>query len=655
MMKFLRRFRQVSAPEQDRADLISSLAALTPDASYTDQVQALSDIMDWIRLPIFTEDENPLRSRTIRIKFLFQFLERNPEHAQNLARTIQSFIIPGDAVGLYCMTGISENTGFLNELTNRLVKRILPEVHEEKDLAEKFHFIFSNEQDADWLENAYEEIIPLFLDFSRKHEINFTAAYEDTNTALSILGSHVVVLATSQEIRTRLIIQRLADLSFISLDKAINTNAPATEIYELIQLCREDLQGVRQNIDETGVSVDLILKLEKIHSLLSRIEMIYMVRESQSEEKIQLISSLLARLIRAKLKGLGVKEYLQENLHLLTRKIVERAGERGVHYIIQGPEDQKPLFVAACWAGVLTAFTAIGKYSIGIMELPLFFEWFFFFVNYAISFLLLQKFHLALSSKQPAYMASALSFTFEEFKFDRRLDTVSKMIRKITRSQVIATLGNLVLVIPLIVVLDTIWFLISGDHIVSRGEARDILSKHHPLESLTIFYAALTGVFLWISSVVAGWMENWLVFRNIPLAIKQSPVMNRLFSKEKLESISSNLAGTLGGISGNLTIAFLLATPIMISKVTAIPMDIRHVTLATGTMMLSLCSLGWELAYWPHYLMVIISVIIIGILNFSVSFYCSVRMAAIAREIDSKYLKIIFRNAFKKRRPESVE
>src|SRR5690606_37234414 len=186
---------------------------------------------------------------------------------------------------------------------------------------------------------------------------------------------------------------------------SINRQAPDGEILSEIRACRLSLGVIRMGIELSGVSVELIYLLEKIEALLNRVEMILYLRYTdEPEAQAVAISRFVGRLIRDDLMGMRVKDYLYQNLHMLTRKIVERAGDKGDAYIAGSQEERRELFVAASWAGVLTAFTALIKYWIGVGDFPLFFEGFFFFVNYAIGFLLMQRWHLALSSKQPAYM-----------------------------------------------------------------------------------------------------------------------------------------------------------------------------------------------------------------------------------------------------------
>lgn len=653
MLKAIHRLKLALQPELIPADLASLLQALDPENSYQERMDALGQLMDWIRLPVNTRgpEEIPefVHSRDVRFKFLFNFLDRNPTEAEYFAKILDELIVPGGSVGLYCLTGLTENHGFVNELTNRLVSRILPESYTEKDLSEAFQVLFTEEEDAIWLESSFKNNFHFIHEFILKHNISVEPLRKDLQDAKVILGAQLASIGTSSDIRRRLESKKLIDSSFLKLNSALNNSEFTDEdILLMITNCRTDLLKVRGNIESSGVSVDLIFKIEKLYAILDRIEMLIYLGKEYGPNAPLIMGQFVGRLIRDELKSLGVKLYIRENLHLLFRKIVERAGERGDHYIANTKEERQKLFRAATWAGILTSFTAMIKFLIGVPNFPLFFEGFFYFVNYALSFLIMQKWHMALSSKQPAYTACVLSRSFESFKKTRKFEEVGQEIRKITKSQFLTTIGNLAWVIPCCICIDWLWLTTTGSHLMNKQEAFYLLDKHNPFTSLTIPYAFLTGIFLWLSSVIGGWVENWVVYRELPEVIRTSSFLKRLLNRNQVNYMAENLPGTVGGIAGNLSIAFLLTFPIILSKFTSFPIDIRHVTLSAGTVTFAFNALNWDVELWPLMITIAFSIMAIGLLNFSVSFYFAIRMAAIARNLETKFLKKIFRYAFRK-------
>lgn len=643
MLNFFRRFNRSLNTEAVRADLHSILVELNPENTFEHRMEFMAKLVDWTKTPVTVGNEvkDYHASRNLRIKFLLQFLDRHEEVAPYFFRTFNELMGRGKIIRLLCITGVSDNNGFFSELTDRAIMKILPVAFKEKDLVEVCRFLFKESADVIWFEQYAENIFEPFMQVAKKYDVDFDNIKYDLEDALIILGSHIASLGVSRQIRRHLQHSELSDSSFVRLSMSINRlDTPDNILKELVE-CRKRIIQVRESLEASGVSVNLIYMIEKLESFINRVE--YLLHLRYNPINSSLLSKFIGKLIEDEHKNMGIREFIQHNIHLLTRKIVERAGDKGEHYIADSAKDKRELFVAASWAGVLTAFTAVFKYWIGAARLPYFFEGFFFFINYAISFLIMQQWHLALSSKQPAYTASALSKKFEQFKVTRELSDIIHEVKKINYSQFLAFLGNCLWVVPLVYLFDLISKYSFGHSIVSEKDAYLIINKHSIFTSLTIAYAALTGILLWASSVAAGWTENWIIYRNIHILLSKSKTLKLILGKEKTHQFAEGFPALISATVGSLSIALFLATPVIIGKIFGIPLDIRHVTLAAGTVTMAISSISPGLDLWYIYVDMIISVLVIGALNFGISFYCAIRMAATAREIDVKYLKTIFK------------
>src|SRR5690606_17261295 len=138
-----------------------------------------------------------VHSRDVRFKFLFSFLDRNPVEATYFAKTLDELIVPGGSVGLYCLTGLTENHGFFNELTNRIIQRVLPEAYTEKDISEAFQVLFTEEEDAIWLESSFKNNYTYIAEFIKKNNIAVEPLRRDLHDAKIILGAQLAALGTS--------------------------------------------------------------------------------------------------------------------------------------------------------------------------------------------------------------------------------------------------------------------------------------------------------------------------------------------------------------------------------------------------------------------------------------------------------------------------
>src|SRR5205814_5981105 len=122
------------------------------------------------------------------------------------------------------------------------------------------------------------------------------------------------------------------------------------------------------------------------------------------------------------------------------------------------------------------------------------------------------------------------------------------MIARINRSQLAAVVGNLGAVIPAAVLLDWLVRTATGAPFLSRDLAEHGLQALHPLRSLTLPWAALTGVLLWVGSLAGGWLENWIVYRRIPEAVAGHPRVRRWLGPARAERVGEALGHHAAGV-----------------------------------------------------------------------------------------------------------
>jgi site-specific recombinase len=282
---------------------------------------------------------------------------------------------------------------------------------------------------------------------------------------------------------------------------------------------------------------------------------------------------------------------------------------------------------------VLTAGTAALKYIIAWEHFAPFVEGALASMNYAGSFLLMQLFGFTLATKQPSMTAAALAATLRDTAGHPDLSKLVSMIARITRSQLAAAIGNVGLVIPSAFAFELFWRSKHGKPFLDDQTAHYVLHSLHPLQSGTIFFAALTGVILWSSSIVAGWLENWAVYRRLPDAIAEHR-LGRIVGRRTMAWLSRFFLHNVAGFGGNVAIGLMLGmTPVM-GKFFGLPLDVRHVTLSTGALTLSVLSLGTEALYTEAFWGAAAGIAVIGTLNFGVSFVLALAVALRARQVD---------------------
>jgi site-specific recombinase len=158
------------------------------------------------------------------------------------------------------------------------------------------------------------------------------------------------------------------------------------------------------------------------------------------------------------------------------------------------------------------------------------------------------------------------------------------------------------------------------------------VASFDPLGSGTIFFAAVTGVLLWVSSLAAGWFENWVVYRRLPEAIEHHRYGKRV-GHQRMARIARFLEREAAGFGGSIALGFLLGMIPVFAKFFGLPIDVRHITLSTGSLTLAMSSVGVQGVGWSAVLSAVAGIAIIGLLNFGVSFALALIVALRARDV----------------------
>jgi site-specific recombinase len=150
-----------------------------------------------------------------------------------------------------------------------------------------------------------------------------------------------------------------------------------------------------------------------------------------------------------------------------------------------------------------------------------------------------------------------------------------------------------------------------------------------------MFYAALTGVILWFSSLAGGWIDNWAVYRKLPQALAEHP-MGEWLGHGRLRRIADVLPNNVAAWGGSVALGFMLGmTPVM-GQFLGIPLDVRHVTLTTGTVAFAAESLGRDYFYRGWMLESLAGIAVIFVLNLTVSFAIALLLAMRAYDLPAR-------------------
>jgi site-specific recombinase len=559
---------------------------------------------------------------------------------QFFCRDFSRLIAESDLTEFFTDYGLSGGKNFLPELLERTVFQFLPQYRDPKLFSEICELLISNldseNEDSHLL--AIHKIKSIYEIIDPSHERAQTLKNKILSAAQSaqqILKSRIVVLCNEPLFRNRVPSdQRDAILSITESDRTIDAITQKVSLH---------IAHVYSDLEHTGVSIELVFLIEKIKENLLRLNTIkQLIAELSSYHAYE---RTLVQILKSRRKSQTLKSFLSQNLSLISKKIVDRAGHTGEHYIARNVKERFLLFVSSSGGGLLTVATTYFKSSISTMKLPLFIEGILAWFNYSLSFYLMQLTGLTLATKTPAMTAPVLSKRLKEIQEGEFEAEFANEALHIIRSGFWAAFGNVVFVIVGACLADYLKYKYTGTHFFTVEQSEKYIENHHPLFSLTIWYAIFTGGVLWLGSAIGGWFENWFVFRKIPQAISENENMQRFFGDRLTAQFSSWISSGMMAFATNIALGLLLAFTTIWGKFFGIPLDVRHVTLSSGTLAFSFMALTEQTFPLMALILSVLSILLIGALNFVTSFAISLVVAANARDLQlSQYLSRFFVN-----------
>jgi site-specific recombinase len=159
----------------------------------------------------------------------------------------------------------------------------------------------------------------------------------------------------------------------------------------------------------------------------------------------------------------------------------------------------------------------------------------------------------------------------------------------------------------------------------------------------TPLFAALTGVLLWLASLVAGFADNWFALRKLRQALAHQRQLARVLGVARADRFAAWLERHMSTIAGNVSLGLLLGMTPVLAGFFGLPIDVRHVTLASGTLAAAVAGLGWQVMATPPFWLAVAGVAATALLNVGVSFAFALGLALRAREVPRRTRRLVFR------------
>jgi site-specific recombinase len=602
------------------------------------------------------------------LQSLLVMMNDHPILLSNLHNALLSQLVQTDLTSALTESGIPLANGFWQEFFDRLRHKIIPALQDENDFLYIISRIFYRSDDYQWV-----EAIPHILWKQFFENVGLAFSVDDKHIllqlmqSLKILSVQVANLGLEKEVRTHLITQninenpflnqtemiRKIEKSFIEADHA-ELAAVSERLHALARRGIDSIEYIRQNHSNSGTSIHQTYILLILSNKLGRVELITDILDGNSKFNSDNFISFFKMLVRNENTKNSIREFLSQSLGYVAYQIAEHKGSKGSHYITSTKKEYRKMMWSAMKGGGITAFIAIFKNLLTAVELPIFWHGFAYSMNYSIGFLLIDATGATLATKQPAFTASAVASSLDTKgnTYKPNLYNLAVTVARVSRSQIASFTGNLLFVFPGAFLLAWLYNLITGTKILEGDKAMAMLESQHPWHSLSLLYACNTGVFLFLSGIIAGYVQNKILYGQIGERLMKHPWWRSGATTEKRLRRINFIEKNAGAMIGNISLGFMLGMSSIVSKILGVPFDIRHITISAGNVSVALYGLGIQNVPVTYLVTIFLGVLAIGLLNFLVSFSLAFIVAVRSRGVELRdypeFLGILGRYFLKK-------
>lgn len=639
---------------QDARRVEALMLRADPDAGWHERANWMIDVAEWIRhqSTVSLRDEQAWRRiKHARVAFLLAWLDEHRAVRRVVQMTLQRTLREATGPELFSATGLPYETAFFSELTERVATAVLPRHLSSSDLSSLFTAMFPASSDAQWILELDHEVLAALWKLAADDGISHMYR-QQIDESLVYLCTVVIAEGISPAFRQRLEPKMpLQATPFMVLRRELEAylrGAPDDEgalrsLRMLIAVCQAQTDRIYAHLDEHGVSVSLVYRVERMRAQLQRMTHLVDLRAAgpirTGGGRVQV---LLADLIDAHHHRSSIQALVRRSFSLLARKMVERNGAHGEHYIARDSGAYRAMLKAAYRGGIVTAFTVLVRTLVKDAAMPYFFQGLFASLNYATSFLLIASIGGVLATKQPAVTAPALASRMGGLDTVEGLHQLMAEIAMLLRSQAAAIFGNVSAVIPAVLGITLLYGWLDPEPLMNAAKAHQSIADLS-LIGATPLYAALTGVLLWLASLVAGFTDNWFALRKLREALTHQRQLVHALGAARAERLARWFDRNVAMIAGNVSLGLLLGMAPVLAHFFGLPIDVRHVTLASGGLTAAATSLGWPVLATPSFWLAVAGVAAIALLNVGVAFGCALALALRAREVPKRIRRLVFR------------
>jgi site-specific recombinase len=588
---------------------------------------------------------------TVHLRALIQLLESQPQLAVALRDYVAEVIGTRRLTHLCTDTGILESEGFFSELWTRFNHKWLPPTINDDYLKDVFRQIFDRKDDWEWVCGIDDDMwgkLLLALGFHwRKSRGLHDRVITELLEAVQVLSYRITAIGLEPElVRNYAAIERFESpfvrqnvevVAFIEryqqwLRDRRESRDDTRQIEVLFDQCDEVVGKIRRQAAQSGVSISLTRLLLRLTQSIERLRILLALLDpnvSMTDARKSGVA-LFKILVQADNVKWSLSDTFRTNTELLALQVTERASQSGEHYVTRDAEEWKEMFRSAAGAGFIIGFMAMIKTLMSKLVLAPFGYALFFSLNYSFGFMLIHMLHFTVATKQPAMTAAAIAATIDQG--EQRLHELAELIVCVFRSQFVAIIGNVVVVMPTAFAIAWCWGYLNGAPFVDAGKSQYLLHDIDPFRSLAIFHAAIAGVCLFLSGLISGYYDNKAAYNDIPGRLRQLPWLRRLVGEARLAKMTNYIGDNLGALAGNFFFGVMLGSIGTLGFIFGLPIDIRHITFSSANFVFAVLGLNYQLTS-EQWVLSILGIAMVGATNLAVSFSLALAVALRSRRV----------------------
>jgi site-specific recombinase len=589
------------------------------------------------------------RDAAVNLRTVTSLLRERPIVLGTLQHAVLSQLVRTDLSSALMESGMPLARGVWQELFGRLRHKLLPPLQPENDFLYVLNRVFFRNSDYVWVEDISRgDWIGFFECLGLSLHIDDKRITRQLLHALNTLSFQVAQLGLEKEVLRYIPEQYQEENPFVnqsylvhSLEQGLAGGAGsatgdlAAAIKEQVGWCHECIDYIRENHSVYGASLHQTYILLLLTNRLDRLTiLIDLLDEEQGMDTFKFVD-FFKMLIRNENRKNSILEFMSQSMGYLAYQIAEHKGAKGGKYITATWGEYRAMLGSAMGGGAWVCLVVLIKNLITRIPMPIFWHGFAYSVNYSLGFILIEETHTTLATKQPAFTASAVASSLDTKKnaHQPNLYNLAVTVAKVSRSQIASFAGNLLVVFPGVWLLAWGYDAVFGRKLVSGEAAMKMLEDQHPWHSLSLLYACNTGVFLFLSGIIAGYVQNKIQYGQISRRLQTHPILRLSLPAVRLKRVADYVEKHAGSLVGNVCLGFFLGMAGFIGEIFGIHFDIRHITISAGNTSLAVYGLGFK-NIDPGYLVTVIAGVLgIGFLNFVSSFLLAFIVAVRSRGI----------------------